>query len=154
MPASRHCGTSVYHRFYNPFCEHCVAADATRKPRYKGTLALGPKPEGFGKCITGDHLTSRNSEIKEYVPDEDDDMFPGASNGVVMYDRGTDDLEVYPVATRSAPETIEAFQHWAGPDDKIESFYADNAPELKAAARKLEWRMSTSTPGVPKTNGL
>ena len=65
-----------------------------------------------------------------------------------------DDLEVYTVATRSAPETIEAFQHWAGPDDKIESFDPDNAPELKGPARKLVWRMPTSTPGVPKINGL
>ena len=71
-----------------------------------------------------------------------------------MYDRGTDDLGVYPVATRSAPDTIDAFQHWAGPDDKIEPGNADNAPELKAAAPKLEWRMPTGTPGVPKTNGL
>ena len=71
-----------------------------------------------------------------------------------MYDRGTDGLEVYPVATRSAPDTTEAFPHWAGPDDKVEYFFVDNAPELKATARKLEWRMLTSTPGVPKTYGL
>ena len=49
---------------------------------------------------------------------------------------------------------MEAFQSWAGPKDKIEQFYADNAPELKAAARKVGWRMPTSTPGCPKTNGL
>ena len=71
-----------------------------------------------------------------------------------MYDRGTNDLEVYPAATKSEDDTVEAFQHWAGPKDKVDSFYADNAPELKAAAKRVGWRMPTATPGVPRTNGL
>ena len=71
-----------------------------------------------------------------------------------MYDRATDFLEAYPVASKSMDDTIESFQSWAGPMVKIESFYADNAPELKAAAKKLRWRMPTSTPGVPPSNGL
>ena len=56
-----------------------------------------------------------------------------------MYDRGTDDLECYPVATRTTEDTREAFRKWAKPDDVIESFYADNAPELKAAAKSEGW---------------
>ena len=71
-----------------------------------------------------------------------------------MYDRGTDYLEVYPVATRTEEDTMECFRDWQGPKETIESFYADNAPELKQGARKMGWRMPTSTPGVPKTNGL
>ena len=54
----------------------------------------------------------------------------------------------------SAEHTLEAFRHWQGPGDKIESFYADNAPELRQAARASRWRMPTSTPGVPQKNGL
>ena len=41
-----------------------------------------------------------------------------------------------------------------GPDDVIESFYADNAPELISTAKELGWRMPTATPGVPQTNGI
>ena len=45
-------------------------------------------------------------------------------------------------------------QHFAGPKDKIQSFYSDNAPELVSSARGLGWRMSTSTTGMPQTNGV
>ena len=49
---------------------------------------------------------------------------------------------------------MEAFQHFAGPRDKIKSFYCDNAPELISAARGLNWRLSTATTGMPQTNGV
>jgi hypothetical protein len=137
------------HRWFNPFCEHCVRAAAQRTPRRKGKLHLGPKPEVFGEQTTGDHLISRNKDKQDLPECLDDDEFPGAQNGVVMHDRATDFLEAYPVASKSMDDTIESFQSWAGPKDKTESFYADNAPELKAAAKKLRWRMPTSTPGVP-----
>ena len=55
---------------------------------------------------------------------------------------------------RTTEDTREAFRKWAKPDDVIESFYADNAPELTAAAKSEGWRMPTSTPGVPESNGL
>ena len=49
---------------------------------------------------------------------------------------------------------VEAFNHWAGPEEKIQSFYCDNAPELLKAAKTRGWRCPTSTPGIPQTNGL
>ena len=124
---------------------------------------LGPKPMRFGEQTTGDTLVSRKRGASEDEPEksgeagEGEEPFPGAKNGVVMYDRGTDFLMVYPTATRTEKETTEAFRHWEGPKSmkpNVESFYADNATELKASARKLEWHMPTSTPGEPKTNGL
>ena len=53
---------------------------------------------------------------------------------VVIYDRATKWLAAYPKATKTTYHTIEAFHHFAGPTDKIVSFYSDNAPELVAAA--------------------
>ena len=50
--------------------------------------------------------------------------------------------------------TIEAFKHFAGPTDKILSFYSDNAPELVAAATSCHWRLATATTGMPQTNGV
>ena len=41
---------------------HCQRAGAQRKPRRKGKLALGPKPDKWGDSTTGDHLISRKSE--------------------------------------------------------------------------------------------
>ncbi len=71
-----------------------------------------------------------------------------------MYDRATEDLEVYPVATKTADDTVQAFQSFVGQEDKVDSFYADNAPERLAAAKACRWRMLTATPDVPMTNGL
>ncbi len=79
--------------------------------------------------------------------------FPKATTAVVLYDRGCDWLDCYPKALRTTEETVKACQHFAG-EDKIKSFYCDNAKELAGAALHLEWPMPTSTPGVAQTNGL
>ena len=72
----------------------------------------------------------------------------------MLYDRATDDCEVYPVATRSHEDTVAAMKHWQKPGEVIESFRADNAPELSSAARERGWRNPTSTPGDARSNGL
>ena len=82
------------------------------------------------------------------------DEYEGVRTAVAMYDRATGWFGCYPKASKGTEHTLEAFRHWQGPGDKIESFYADNAPELRQAARASRWRMPTSTPGVPQTNGL
>ena len=117
-------------------------------------MALGPKPAKFGEQTTGDHLISRNKEKIEFEGDSDDDWFPGAKNGLVLYDRATDDCELYPVATRTHEETVAAMKHWQKPDEVIESFRADNAQELLSAARDRGWRNPTSTPGDARSNAL
>ena len=49
---------------------------------------------------------------------------------VVMLDRATQWIDVYPKASKTTEHTKEALQHHAGPKDTISSFYCDNAPEL------------------------
>ena len=62
----------------------------------KGSLVLGPKPTRFGEQTTGDMLVSKKRGGGEDEPEQSDEAgeeeepFPGARNGVVMYDRGTD----------------------------------------------------------------
>ena len=92
--------------------------------------------------------------IKNDDGEEDDDTVPHDTVAVVLLDRGTGWLDVYPKASKSTEHTIEAFQHFAGANDKVTNFYCDNAPELKAAARTCSWRISTATPGQPQTNGV
>ena len=74
-----------------------------------------------------------------------------ARDAVVMYDRGCDYGDMFAKAAKSEEDTLEAFREWTKPDDVIKSFYADNAPERKAAARKMKWRMPTATPGQPRS---
>ncbi len=85
---------------------------------------------------------------------EEDDGIPIDTVAVVLLDRGTRWIDVYPKGSKSTEHTVEAFQHFAGARDKVTGFYNDNAPELKAAARQCAWRISTATTGQPQTNGV
>ena len=98
---------------------------------------MGPQPTKICEQTAGDHRIRWNSEREEYQADEDDECLQGAANAVVMYDRATWDLDCCPDTTKAANHVAQAFQFWAGPKDTIEQFYADNAPELKAAAREV-----------------
>ena len=71
-----------------------------------------------------------------------------------MFDMGTDWKEVYPTAMRTTEETVKALQHFQGSEEKVKSFYCDNAPELKAACAELKIINPTSTPACPETNGI
>ena len=77
-----------------------------------------------------------------------------AKAALVIYDRACNWPECYPKATKSYGDTLEAMRHFQGPDDKVKPFYSDNAPELRKAAKRMKWRMPTSTPGEPQSNGL
>ncbi len=161
------------HRVFNPYCKHCCRAKAQQTRRVKGTLDLGPAPKQFGDQTTGDHLITRGRKPR---PDGDDgahELFEDAGNesdgsndgreddeslyltreardAVVMYDRATGYGDMFPKATKSAADTLEAFREWTSGEDVIKSFYADNAPELRAAAREMKWRLPTSTPAQTK----
>ena len=91
-----------------------------------------PPPTKFGDQDTGDHFIKGG-----VVVDDEDPFFPTDTVAVVLYDRATRWLAVYPKATKTTYHTMEAFQHFAGPRHKIKSFYCDNAPELISAARGL-----------------
>ena len=49
-------------------------------------------------------------------------ILPINTVAVVLYDRGTKRLAVYPKATKTAYHTVEAMQHFCGPRDRIASF--------------------------------
>ncbi len=85
----------------------------------------------FGKQITADHITTLS---------EKDESLEGFVVALVIFDRGTQWLVSYPRASRTREETLAAFQHFASPTDKIESFYSDDAPELISAAEDMGWR--------------
>ena len=99
--------------------------------------------------LTPDEKNGKGVDGKRKVP-----IFPTDTVAVVLYDRGTRWLAVYHKATITTYHTIEAMQHFCGPDDHIASFYCDNAPELVSAARAVKWRLATATTGIPQTNGV
>ena len=105
-------------------------------------------PTKLGEQVTGDHF------IKGGREEEEDHNFPCDTVAVVLYDRGTRFLAVYPKSAKSAVNTVAAMQHFAGVRDKALSFYCDNAPEFISAATSLKGRLGTATTGMPQTNGV
>ena len=136
------------HRVYNPFCETCVRARCQRVPRKKGTLSMGERPVKFGQQVTADHFICKDGA------GDGDEFFPNATCALVILDRATDWVSCYPKATKTYEDTVEALLHFAGPSVRVKSLYADNAPELRQAAKKLGWGFPTATPGQPQSNGL
>jgi len=109
---------------------------------------LGEKPKRFGQQVTADHFICKDGS------GEGGDFFDKAHCAVGILDRATDWTEVYPIATKSYEDTRNALQHFAGTASPVKSLYADNAPELRKAAKKFGWGCPSATPGQPQTNGL
>ncbi len=107
-----------------------------------------PPPTKPGEQVTGDHF------IRGVREDEEDPSFPCDTVAVVLYDRFTRWLGVYPKTAKTAVHTIAAMQRVVGPKGRVQSFYCDNAPELISAANALKWRLATATTGMPQTNGV
>ena len=71
---------------------------------------------------------------------------------IIFHDEGTGWLEGAPDGNRNITAARKAFRNLAGPRQRIDSFYCDNAGELTKAADELELVNPTSTPFLSKSN--
>ncbi len=83
----------------NPFCSVCSKAKIQRTPKRRrssksplGTEAKKP-PTKFGEQVTGDHFIKNGTDDADEV---EDPFFPVDTVAVVLYDRATRWLAVYP----------------------------------------------------------
>ena len=76
------------------------------------------------------------------------------SCALVLLDRGTDYIDVFPQPDRTADSCYKALLEFAGPYDYINELYTDGAPELAKAASDAKWIHSTSAPERPQKNGV
>ena len=81
--------------------------------------------------------------------DEDDTGMHDEPCALLMLDRATDYVDVFPLKAKTADECHRCFLEFAGPHDYIKELFTDNAPELVKAAETAQWINSTSTPGRP-----
>lgn len=134
----------------NPYCSACNRAKTQRKPKFKGTLKLGPRPVEFGEQVTGDLLIKNKKNVIDALIDGEDgadgqtdyddlDVSDLANSALELYDRGTQWIDCYPKAARSEGHIVEAMQDFTKPTDNIQQFLCDNGGELESASRKLGW---------------
>ena len=98
-----------------------LQGQGTAQQKRKHVTAIEPDadlpkiPTKLGAYVTADHLIKNDDG-------EGDDDIPHDTVAVVLLDRGTGWLDVYPKAPRSTEHTIEAFQHFAGATDNVADF--------------------------------
>ena len=125
------------HSRFNPYCSACVWARSQSKGNFKGQMGKNSDtPSKFGDSVTGDHFLNRRKDNLEGFGEDFGQWGDLAKTAVVLYDRGTQWVEMFPKATRGADDTIKALNDFAG-SAKIASFRSDNAGELAAAAEAL-----------------
>ena len=77
-------------------------------------MGPNPLPTKLGEQVTGDHFINGGRE------DEEDHNFPCDTVAVVLYDRGTRFLAVYPKSAKDTANTVAAMQHFAGPRARVD----------------------------------
>ena len=78
----------------------------------------------------------------------------GEKSSLVVKDVATGFIAVYPSARRTIEEIVRSLQHFVGPGDKVGIFYSDNAPELVAAVKQLQWRHVLDVPYISQTTAV
>ena len=71
---------------------------------------------------------------------------------LVIYDRGVEWIEGYPLRSKGADDAYNSFQDFRG-STYIDLVYVDNSRELRKSIEQLGFRRGTSTLGIPSSNG-
>ena len=95
----------------------------------------------FGDLVTMDHS---NSSL--------DDSIEGENYGLLMADKRTSFLALYPCVEKSARDVQWCLRDFEGPTDYINMVYSDNAPEFVTAVKSQSKLHETSTPHKSETN--
>ena len=99
----------------------------------------------FGDRVTADTIVLKGTR---------DRGVHGETNAIVFFDLATGWIDCIPVKSRHTDETVRAITQFQGPESYIKQLYTDQAPEFDKACGKVGTCNATSTPGMPKTNGI
>ena len=94
-------GHLVTHRTKNPHCPSCQRAKFAHKPARRRDKKPEVVPVKFGDLVTADHMIT--------LADQDRGNH-GESTAVVVLDRATGFIGVYPLGSKTAEDAIEALQ--------------------------------------------
>ena len=114
------------------------------RERYSKRGAFKHNLEKWGEILTFDYLYSGSQRTVGLHAEKEclvvKDMYTGISHA-------------YPMDKRTSARVMESIKFFTG-RRRIQLAYSDNAPEFISAMKALNILHETSTPGVPKTNGI
>ncbi len=105
----------------NPHCE-VAPRQTSNADKEEHVVVIEPDtipheaPVKFGDQVTADNLIRNDDGVGDSGIRVD-------TVAVVLLDRGTKWIDVFPTASETTDHTTDAFQHFAGPKDKIARFF-------------------------------
>ncbi|CAK0865136.1 unnamed protein product, partial [Prorocentrum cordatum] len=130
--------------------KHCKPHSRRRDPASRGIAIHAPDAEErpFGACVHLDHAVMPHGSPAAEV----------AKVSLNMLDERTQYGGVFPSSSRKAEVVTAAHHLFDDVSPQIRRWWADNAPELKTASRKLRelhpFAHFCSIPHVPQSNGI
>ena len=128
----------------HPKCDACQVAKMQFRPcRRSDSDKDGPTK--FGVQVTLDHIVTLHPDASCYE---------GMADAVVIKDRATGWIEIYPLPSKSTESTIGALRGFLAPGETLKEVWGDGSGEITGACEALKWPLQRSTPGRPQTNGV
>ena len=129
----------------NIYCIACRQAKVTNVRFNRKEREFVSEAKAFGDRVTADTIPLKGTR---------DRGVQGETNAVVFFDLATGWIDCIPVKSRHTDETVRAITQFQGPESYIKQLYTDQAPEFDKACGKVGTCNATSTPGMPRTNGI
>ena len=102
-------------------------------------------PTKFGEQVTLDHIVTLHPEAS---------CFEGMADAVVLKDRATGWIDIYPLSSKSTECTLGALRGFLAHGETLKEVWGDGSGEITGACEALKWPLQRSTPGRPQTNGV
>ena len=129
----------------NIHCIACRQAKVTNVRFNRKEREFMSEARAFGDRVTADTIVLKGTR---------DRGVHGETNAIVFLDLATGWIDCIPVKSRHTDETVRAITQFQGPESYIKQLYTDQAPEFDKACGKVGTCNATSTPGMPRTNGI
>ena len=129
----------------NIHCIACRQAKVTNVRFNRKEREFMSEARAFGDRVTADTIVLKGTR---------DRGVHGETNAIVFFDLATGWIDCIPVKPRHTDETVRAITQFQGPESYIKQLYTDQAPEFDKACGKVGTCNATSTPGMPRTNGI
>ena len=130
----------------NKYCPSCIKAKLTRKParRARGSGSR-ITVEKFGDLVCADHIISMSEAAAGLT---------GEKDALLIVDKHSGYLDVFPLMTKSAVYASSAFLEYFGNTIPSEAYiWSDSAPELIKSVADMGIPHGKATPGRHTANG-
>ena len=118
------------------------------RPRQWASGRSDPDKDGptkFGEQVTLDHIVTLHPDASCYE---------GMADAVVLKDRATGWVDIFPLADKGTENTLKALRGFLAPGETLKEVWGDGSGEITGACEAMKWPLQRSTPGRPQTNGV